>query len=64
MEEISIGTVEAVFLGSSIAFSGLFYYLYRKKRKAVDKLSVRIILFTVSSFDVQNQPLSCCLCTF
>ncbi|GAA6103495.1 mitochondrial ubiquitin ligase activator of nfkb 1-A [Tachysurus ichikawai] len=39
MEEFSIGTVEAVFLGSSIAFSGLFYYLYRKKRKAVDKLN-------------------------
>ncbi|XP_046732131.1 mitochondrial ubiquitin ligase activator of nfkb 1-A isoform X1 [Silurus meridionalis] len=39
MEEFSIGTVETVILGSSIAFSGLFYYLYRKKLKAVDKLN-------------------------
>lgn len=39
MEEFSIGTLEAVFLGSSIAFSGLFYYFYRKKRQVVDKLN-------------------------
>lgn len=39
MEEFYIGTVDAVILGSSIAFSGLFYYLYRKKCKTVDKLN-------------------------
>ncbi|XP_017351833.1 mitochondrial ubiquitin ligase activator of nfkb 1-A [Ictalurus punctatus] len=39
MEEFSIGTMDTVLLGSSIAFSGLFYYLYRKKCKTVDKLN-------------------------
>ncbi|XP_017554667.1 mitochondrial ubiquitin ligase activator of nfkb 1-A isoform X1 [Pygocentrus nattereri] len=39
MEEFPIGTLQAVCLGSSIALSGLFYYVYRKKRKTVDKLN-------------------------
>ncbi|KAK1790949.1 hypothetical protein P4O66_014789 [Electrophorus voltai] len=39
MEEFPIGTLQAVCLGSSIAFSGLFYYIYRKKIKTVDKLA-------------------------
>ncbi|XP_076837237.1 mitochondrial ubiquitin ligase activator of nfkb 1-A [Brachyhypopomus gauderio] len=39
MEEFPIGTLQALCLGSSVAFSGLFYYIYRKKRKTVDKLA-------------------------
>lgn len=40
MEDFPLKTLEIVCLGSSIALSGLFYYIYRKKRKTVDKLSV------------------------
>lgn len=32
-------TLEIVCLGSSLALSGLFYYIYRKKRKTVDRLN-------------------------
>lgn len=60
MEDFSIGTVEAVILGSSIAFSGFFYYLYRMKRKTVDKLNVRTILFTsFALLFLQEQLLKC-----
>ncbi|MBN3296884.1 mitochondrial ubiquitin ligase activator of nfkb 1-A [Amia ocellicauda] len=38
MEGIPFRTLELVWLGSSVAFSGLFYYIYRRKRKTVDKL--------------------------
>lgn len=38
MEDFPI--LEMVCLGSSVALSGLFYYIYRKKRKTVDKLNV------------------------
>ncbi|KAJ8274615.1 hypothetical protein COCON_G00092400 [Conger conger] len=39
MEDFPIRTVEMVCLGTSMALSGLFFYIYRKKRKTVDKLN-------------------------
>ncbi|CAB1317119.1 unnamed protein product [Coregonus sp. 'balchen'] len=33
MEEFPVRTVEGLCLGTSLAMSGLFYYIYRKKRK-------------------------------
>lgn len=39
MEDFPIGTIQAVCLGSSIALSGLFFYVYRNKRKTVDRLN-------------------------
>ncbi|CAB1314453.1 unnamed protein product [Coregonus sp. 'balchen'] len=39
MEEFPVRTVEGLCLGTSLAMSGLFYYIYRKKRKTVDKLN-------------------------
>lgn len=39
MEEFPVRTVEALCLGTSLAISGIFYYIYRKKRKTVDKLN-------------------------
>ncbi|XP_051552956.1 mitochondrial ubiquitin ligase activator of nfkb 1-A [Myxocyprinus asiaticus] len=39
MEDFPIRTLEAVCLGSSVALSGLFFYIYRKKCKTVDKLN-------------------------
>lgn len=39
MEDFSVSTVEMVCLGTSMALSGLFFYIYRKKRKTVDKLN-------------------------
>ncbi|XP_072524469.1 mitochondrial ubiquitin ligase activator of nfkb 1-A [Salminus brasiliensis] len=39
MEDFPIGTFQAVCLGSSIALSGLFFYIYRKKSKTVDRLN-------------------------
>ncbi|KAG5286023.1 hypothetical protein AALO_G00010130 [Alosa alosa] len=39
MEDYPLKTLEIVCLGSSLALSGLFYYIYRKKRKTVDKLN-------------------------
>ncbi|KAJ8011583.1 hypothetical protein DPEC_G00059760 [Dallia pectoralis] len=43
MEEFPLRTVEGLCLGTSLAISGLFYYVYRKKRKTVDKLNVRAV---------------------
>ncbi|KAJ8270181.1 hypothetical protein GJAV_G00111280 [Gymnothorax javanicus] len=39
MEDFGISPVEIVCLGTSVALSGLFYYVYRKKRKTLDKLN-------------------------
>ncbi|KAL4635960.1 mitochondrial ubiquitin ligase activator of nfkb 1-A-like [Arapaima gigas] len=39
MESFPIRTVEVLCLGTSITLSGLFYYIYRKKQKTVDKLN-------------------------
>uniref|UniRef100_A0AAY5KYQ0 RING-type E3 ubiquitin transferase n=2 Tax=Esox lucius TaxID=8010 RepID=A0AAY5KYQ0_ESOLU len=39
MEEFPLRTVEGLCLGTSLAVSGLFFYIYRKKRKSVDKLN-------------------------
>ncbi|XP_007231680.3 mitochondrial ubiquitin ligase activator of nfkb 1-A [Astyanax mexicanus] len=39
MEDFPIGTIQAVCLGSSIALSSLFFYVYKKKRKTVDRLN-------------------------
>ncbi|XP_041698496.1 mitochondrial ubiquitin ligase activator of nfkb 1-A-like [Coregonus clupeaformis] len=39
MEEFPVRMVEGLCLGTSLAISGLFYYIYRKKRKTVDKLN-------------------------
>ncbi|KAL2097038.1 hypothetical protein ACEWY4_006245 [Coilia grayii] len=39
MEGYPLKTMEIVCLGSSMALSGLFYYIYRKKRRTVDKLN-------------------------
>ncbi|XP_030631390.1 mitochondrial ubiquitin ligase activator of nfkb 1-A [Chanos chanos] len=39
MEEFPLRTLEVVCLGSSIALSGIFLYIYKKKRKTVDKLN-------------------------
>ncbi|KAM4605522.1 mitochondrial ubiquitin ligase activator of nfkb 1-A isoform 1-T2 [Polymixia lowei] len=39
MEEFPVRTVEALCLGTSLAISGIFYYVYRKKRKTVGKLN-------------------------
>ncbi|XP_028831109.1 mitochondrial ubiquitin ligase activator of nfkb 1-A [Denticeps clupeoides] len=39
MEFCSIRSLEAVCLGSSLGLAGLFYYIYRNKRKTVDKLN-------------------------
>ncbi|XP_076001259.1 mitochondrial ubiquitin ligase activator of nfkb 1-A isoform X2 [Genypterus blacodes] len=39
MEEFPVTSIEAVCVGASFAISGLFYYVYWKKRKAIDKLS-------------------------
>lgn len=36
-----MGALQAVCLGSSAVLSGLFYYVYRKKRRTADKLCVR-----------------------
>lgn len=41
MEEFSVSVVEALCLGTSLTISGIFYYVYRKKKKTVDKLKVR-----------------------
>ncbi|XP_006637727.1 mitochondrial ubiquitin ligase activator of nfkb 1-A [Lepisosteus oculatus] len=38
MEGIPLRTLDLVCLGTSVAFSGLFYYIYRKKKKTVDTL--------------------------
>lgn len=38
MEDFSIGVVEAVCFGSSVALSSVFYYFYKKKLQAVEKL--------------------------
>lgn len=38
MDRIPVSTVELICLGSSFAFSGLFYYLYRRKRTTVEVL--------------------------
>ncbi|XP_038819514.1 mitochondrial ubiquitin ligase activator of nfkb 1-A [Salvelinus namaycush] len=39
MEEFPVRTVEGLCLGTSLAISGFFYYIYRKKRRTVDKLN-------------------------
>ncbi|KAG7457079.1 hypothetical protein MATL_G00242750 [Megalops atlanticus] len=39
MEDFPIKTVEVVCLGTSLALSGLFFYIYKKKRKTVDRLN-------------------------
>uniref|UniRef100_A0A8C1W0V6 RING-type E3 ubiquitin transferase n=1 Tax=Cyprinus carpio TaxID=7962 RepID=A0A8C1W0V6_CYPCA len=44
MEDFPIWTMEMVCLGSSVALSGLFYYIYRKKCKTVDKLKEAPVL--------------------
>eukprot|EP00062_Callorhinchus_milii_P000219 gi/632934059/ref/XP_007898010.1/ PREDICTED: mitochondrial ubiquitin ligase activator of nfkb 1-A-like [Callorhinchus milii] len=38
MDKIPVSTLELICLGSSFAFSGLFYYLYRKKKATVNIL--------------------------
>nr|XP_023674286.1 mitochondrial ubiquitin ligase activator of NFKB 1 isoform X2 [Paramormyrops kingsleyae] len=38
MNDFPLKTVEVVCLGTSVALSGLFYFLYRKKRKTVNRL--------------------------
>ncbi|XP_043926570.1 mitochondrial ubiquitin ligase activator of nfkb 1-A-like isoform X2 [Protopterus annectens] len=38
MNEIPFTSFELICLGSSVAFSGLFYYLYRKRAKALEKI--------------------------
>ncbi|XP_069474910.1 mitochondrial ubiquitin ligase activator of nfkb 1-A-like [Ambystoma mexicanum] len=38
MEGLTVSPLEIICFGSSVAFSGLFYYLYRKKIKAVKKI--------------------------
>lgn len=49
MEDFPISTLEVVCLGSSVALSGLLYYIYKKKRRTVDKLNVsNIAVFFVS----------------
>ena len=40
MEEFPVTTAEALCLGTSLAISGIFYYVYRKKKKTVEKLNV------------------------
>ncbi|KAJ1087456.1 hypothetical protein NDU88_000627, partial [Pleurodeles waltl] len=49
MDGLSISPVEAICLTSSVAFSGLFYYLYRKKSKAVNKIQ------DIPKFQVDDQ---------
>ncbi|TRY69715.1 hypothetical protein DNTS_035401 [Danionella cerebrum] len=44
MEDFPIRTLEMVCLGSSIALSGFFYYIYKKKRNTVDKLNEAPVL--------------------
>ncbi|KAG9343172.1 hypothetical protein JZ751_014149 [Albula glossodonta] len=39
MDDFPISTIEAVCLGTSVALSGIFFYIYRKKRRTVDKLN-------------------------
>ncbi|XP_056149322.1 mitochondrial ubiquitin ligase activator of nfkb 1-A [Lampris incognitus] len=39
MEEFPVRTVDVLCLGTSLAISGIFYYVYRKKKKTVDKLN-------------------------
>ncbi|XP_062338020.1 mitochondrial ubiquitin ligase activator of nfkb 1-A [Osmerus eperlanus] len=39
MEEFPVTTAEALCLGTSLAISGIFYYVYRKKKKTVEKLN-------------------------
>ena len=41
MEEFPVSAVEALCLGTSLTISGILYYVYRKKKKTVDKLKVR-----------------------
>lgn len=48
MEEFPVRTVEGLCLGTSLAISGFFYYVYRKKRKTVDKLNVSSLPCPVS----------------
>ncbi|CAL8323951.1 unnamed protein product [Arctogadus glacialis] len=38
MEEFPVSAVEALCLGTSLTISGILYYVYRKKKKTVDKL--------------------------
>ena len=40
MEGFPVKITEAVCLGTSLALSGICYYLYRKSRSTVDKLDV------------------------
>jgi len=40
MDAPPISPVELLCLGSSLAFSGLFYYLYRKKARVVARIQV------------------------
>ena len=40
MEEFPVSAVEALCLGTSLTISGILYYVYRKKKKTVDKLKV------------------------
>lgn len=44
---------ELLCLGSSLAFSGLFYYLYRKKTRVVARIQVAL------SLRCSQPPLSC-----
>lgn len=53
MDAPPITPVELLCLGSSLAFSGLFYYLYRKKARVVARIQVACL--TVAS------P-ACCPC--
>lgn len=44
MDGFPVTLTEAVCLGASLAFSGLFYYLYKKNKTTIKKLEVCIFL--------------------
>lgn len=46
MDGFPVTLTEAVCLGASLAFSGLFYYLYKKNKTTVKKLEVCIFYVT------------------
>lgn len=59
MDGFPIKFSEAVFLGSSLALSGICYYLYRKSRTTLDKLDVSCWLCVMNT--ILHFLFSCCL---
>lgn len=60
MEDFPV--LEMVCLGSSVALSGLFYYIYRKKRKTVDKLKeAPVMALDAKLIDLLNATPGKCL---